>query len=249
MYERNRDDITGAFLSKCDAKVIWGGDSTIKKVRGFECKPRSIEVAFADRYSFAVFNSDAILNANEEEIVEICHRFYNDTFLVDQNACSSPHMIFWLGNSSESAKDIFFSRLKEISKKYQLSEIVVSDKFEHLCRMAAEKKIDSVNRYSNVLYAYDLNDPNSDIEKYRGKCGEFFNIHVNKIDEMIQYFDDEKIQTCVVYGVNKNEILSSILQRNIKGIDRIVDVGQALSLDIFWDGCNVLETLSRVIMY
>ena len=44
----------------------------------------------------------SVLNLNElskknEEIIKICNGFYNDTFLVDQNACSSPHLIYWVG--------------------------------------------------------------------------------------------------------------------------------------------------------
>ena len=35
--------------------------------------------------------------------------FYNDTYLFDQNACTAPHLIIWLGNDEniEIAKEYF----------------------------------------------------------------------------------------------------------------------------------------------
>ena len=33
---------------------------------------------------------------------KITKKFYNDTYLVDQNACSSPHLILWLGKQDKN---------------------------------------------------------------------------------------------------------------------------------------------------
>ena len=34
-------------------------------------------------------------------------KFYNDTYLVDQNACSSPHLIVWIGHENKNLKKGF----------------------------------------------------------------------------------------------------------------------------------------------
>ena len=247
IYERDRDDITSDYIKNCDARVIWGGDATISKIRSFECKPRCVEIAFADRYSFAVFDTNKIYSLGEKELDNICHNFYNDTYLVDQNACSSPQTIFWIGDSYEPAMDRFFNAMAVECKKYELSEIAVGDKYEHLCKMAAVKEIDSSRRYGNAIYAYELNNPVYSIEKYRGKCGEFFCVHLDTLEELPSFLDDEKIQTCISFGIEKEKILALITDNGVRGVDRIVDVGQALDLDSIWDGYDVVGNLSRII--
>ena len=43
--------------------------------------------------------------------------FYNDTYLTDQNACTSPKLVIWLGNNKLEAKKIFWDNLHELVKK------------------------------------------------------------------------------------------------------------------------------------
>ena len=45
--------------------------------------------------------------------------FYNDTYLIDQNACTSPHLIIWYGDKEKikTAKSIFWSKFHKIIKR------------------------------------------------------------------------------------------------------------------------------------
>ena len=36
-----------------------------------------------------------------------------------------------------------------------------------------------------------------------------------------------------------------VLQNNLKGIDRIVPIGQSLNIGLLWDGYDILNILSR----
>ena len=94
-YERDKE-INDYYSGICDGRVIWGGDNTIKALRESPIKPKAVEVVFADRYSFGVIQSERVVSASDEEITSLAHGFYNDTYLMDQNACSTPHCIFWL---------------------------------------------------------------------------------------------------------------------------------------------------------
>ena len=38
----------------------------------------------------------------------LAQNFYNDTYAVDQNACSSPHLMLWKGKSKIIAKKKFW---------------------------------------------------------------------------------------------------------------------------------------------
>ena len=93
-YGHDRE-INDDYSSQCDVRVIWGGDATIRQIRQSDLKPRATEITFADRYSFALFDQEAVASLGEKELAELAGKFYNDTYLMDQNACSSPHLIFW----------------------------------------------------------------------------------------------------------------------------------------------------------
>ena len=94
-YDRALTEPTKRYSALCDVRVIWGGDETIRAIRRAELPPRSTEITFADRYSFGIIDPVAVLNASEQEIRTLAEHFYNDTYLMDQNACSAPHLICW----------------------------------------------------------------------------------------------------------------------------------------------------------
>ena len=107
-YGHNKE-INDYLSSLADIRIIWGGDDTINNLRLSPMKTRSSEIVFADRYSFAVIDSDYYMaTTNKEEVVM---NFYNDTYLVDQNACSSPKLIVWIGKEKERSKEDFWNRL------------------------------------------------------------------------------------------------------------------------------------------
>ena len=89
---------TKKISSICDCRVIWGGDETINQIRQNQIPPRAFEITFADRYSICAINADKFIDDRNPK--KIALGFYNDTYLFDQNACTSPHLIIWLGSKS-----------------------------------------------------------------------------------------------------------------------------------------------------
>ena len=50
------------------------------------------------------------------------------------------------------------------------------------------------------------------------------------------------------FGFEKNVLKSFVLNNNLRGVDRIVPIGNALDIDFNWDGYDLIKTLSRVIV-
>jgi hypothetical protein len=98
-YDRT-SEATAFFSSQCNVRVIWGGDATIATIRKQEIPPRAFDVCFADRYSLAVLRSSEVLKLDGAGLAKLAEAFYNDTYLFDQNACSAPHLVCWLGDSA-----------------------------------------------------------------------------------------------------------------------------------------------------
>ena len=91
-YERS-DEINAFFLKHAKARVIWGGNETINYMRGFEVPPRSREVVFSDRYSLSILDASSVVQADDVAFKRLLEGIYNDIYLMDQFACSSPQLV------------------------------------------------------------------------------------------------------------------------------------------------------------
>ncbi len=248
-YERN-NEITSEFSNKCDARIIWGGDKTINEIRKLWIPERAIDISFADRYSFCILDIEEIIKISEENIKKLAVNFYNDTYLMDQNACSSPQLVIWKGDKGKvsNAKEKFWSSLYEVVKeKYDLKNINVMDKYTKLCRDAINGSYDgNLKRYGNYIYCIELEELKENIFEFKGKFGLFFEYTVEDINQ-IAYIVNKKYQTLTYFGILKEELKEFILNNNFNGIDRIVPVGAAMDISIIWDGFDLTRTLSRTI--
>lgn len=243
-------EINSRYSSQCDVRVVWGGDATIEKLRESLIKLRCMEIVFADRYSFAVFSEQAILKKTEEEFGQFIHRFYNDTYLMDQNACSSPHMIIWVEPDGEKqGRKRFFTALAEKAKEYELAEKKVMDKYTILCeQIAGGMEVERVDTYGNRLYVAELSGLTGNVEEYRGRFGLFYEMDMDMgaLSGLVSRLS-EKTQTCVVDGIAPEQISEIILKTHSQGIDRIVPVGKAMDIGVYWDGYDIIGMMSRKI--
>lgn len=256
MYERN-SKITDTFSRACDVRIVWGGDNTISEIRKSPLKAKAKEIVFADRYSFGIISPEIILNMDENEQKRFAQQFYNDTYLMDQNACSTPHMIFWKSSDKDmimKAQDIFWSNIYEVSKKYDLEDSKVSDKYTDLClRIASdidsiqkECEIGQIKRYENLLYVIELRKVPDSIEALRGRFGMFFECQINELDEIRECIT-EKVQTVAVAGIDKEIVRNFVVENYLMGVDRVVSFGETLSIGLIWDGYNLISEMSRII--
>lgn len=247
-YSRDDDDVTEYFSSIASGRVIWGGDSAIFSIKKFPLPARAVEIAFSDRYSFAVIDSEAVIKADEKEMDRLANAFYNDTYLMDQNACSSPHLVVWVGDGFKEAQGKFWKYAADAAlKRYNLQPVSAVDKFTKLCSEAIDNPYaDSVCRYGNILYVTDLNELPDDADKFRGTCGYFYQYFCRDLNE-ISHIVNEKYQTLVYYGLSSLDLSKFVVNNKLKGVDRIVPIGQALDIDVYWDGYDLIRTLSRIV--
>jgi hypothetical protein len=248
-YDKN-NHITEYFSSVCDARVIWGGDSTIKNVRQYQTPVCCIDIAFADRYSLCVINTDILLDQNSSELNNIIGRFYNDTYIMDQNACSSPHLIVWLGKKKQKAKNQFWELLDSyVRKNYNLLSVSAVDKYNRFCQNAIDINMPfKLIRHGNHIYRILLDKLPDNIHSYRGNCGYFFEYDASNLSD-ITHIISKKYQTLTYFGLDKLSLKNFVIDNKLNGIDRIVPIGQALDINLNWDGYDIIGTLSRYINY
>lgn len=245
---KSNESFTREISLKCDARIIWGGDLTISSVRKFELNERAREITFSDRYSLCVINADKLPIDNKNFYKKLALNFYNDTYLVDQNACSSPHLIIWYGKKNDKKKELFWNNVLEVVKlKYDLSERLAVEKYFELCnQLSKSSNIKKEVRYENFIYTLDLKNLTTNMDSFRGKGGFFYEFNTSKISDIVKIVN-KKYQTLTYFGFDKNFLKNFLFDNNLKGIDRIVPIGKALDIGLVWDGYDLNKFLTRVI--
>ena len=246
-YEQN-DEITGIFSANCNARIIWGGDVAIRNIRKLPIPERGVEIAFSDRYSFCVIDAPSVIKLDEAQLKRLAESFYNDTYLMDQNACSSPHLIVWQGKEKEVAKERFWTAVYiAVAEKYQLAVVNAVDKYTLLCHNAIElNNIRCFKKHSNYVYRIAIDSLPDNMDTLRGKCGYFYEYDTYDINS-IAHIINSKYQTLTYFGVDKSQLLDFVVKNRLSGIDRIVPVGKALDIEVIWDGYDIVKSLSRII--
>jgi hypothetical protein len=240
------DETTASFCKRADVRVIWGGNKTTTHICAIQAMPRCVDVVFPDRYSIAVINAEANKAADEVEIKRLAQNFYNDTYLMDQNACSSPMFIFWL-NKIQDAKERFWNAVLDVAnQKYDLQPAVAMDKYVQFCHDAIDYgDAIELQHKGNLLYRVNFRKlPPSDLTAIRGKGGYFYEYDLTNPNELAPDIN-EKYQTITYYGLNARNIKSFVIKNKQRGIDRIVPIGSAMDIGLLWDGYDLVNILSR----
>ena len=243
---QNSDLISSELSKNVEARVIWGGDSTVKKFKTFETKPRCIDLSFANRYSISLIDSNKLAKLNAQNLSSLAKKFYNDTYTMDQFGCSSPNSIFWLGKNNFAKKRFWFELSEIVNKEYNLDLSGANKKISNLMNFALNKnKIIKAN--INNFNLITLKSKKINFDNFENiNFGTFLEIDLNDINNLKKY-TSEKLQTITYYCIEFKIIKKFIKNNKIKGIDRIVPIGRAFDLTPEWDGLDIISTLSRTI--
>jgi len=254
-HESNANAI---FSADCAVRVIWGGDATIARIRECALPARSFDICFADRYSIAAINSDELTklkteiivperDKNTENLKQLAERFYNDTYLFDQNACSAPHLVVWTGSHVEEAKQLFWDAVQQAAEqKYQFQEVMAVDKLTAMYKQSCAMPTCEEQTKNNLLRRVEIKELPSDIDSFRCAGGYFSEYTAKSLDEIAPIVNT-KYQTLAYFGFEHDELRDFVLRNRLTGIDRIVPFGETTTFSLTWDGMNLIERMSRII--
>lgn len=248
-YEHNRE-ITEYLSQRCHVRIIWGGDETVRTIRSIPLAPLATELAFPDRFSLCALKASEVARIHDDEFEQLIHHFFNDSFLFDQMACSSPRTIVWVGDVStiEHVRRKFWDRLNRYitRQSYHFSAALQVQKLAtgYYLSTKKETKVFESHPYFSLLQVDRLTD------EFRNRhCGGgfFIEITVESLEELAIHLSD-KDQTLSYYGFTHEELLCFAHAISNRGIDRIVPIGQALHFDHIWDGFDLLAQFMREIV-
>lgn len=240
-YGHNRE-VNDILSAASDVRVVWGGDATVEEIRKSPMKARGTEVVFADRYSLCVIDADKYIEIEDKK--QVASDFYNDTYLTDQNACTSPRILIWTGKRRESAKVLFWNELQKLAEeKYTYQDIQGVNKLDSLYRLGAENEgVYLTEGKNNLLVRIRVEDLKKDLLRHMENSGYFLEYDSDNLMELSELCN-QKCQTISYIGETKE--LQTLAESGVRGIDRIVPVGKTMDFSFVWDGYNLLERLTR----
>jgi hypothetical protein len=243
----HEDAITAAISEACDVRVVWGGDATVRAIRAVPLAPRSTELVFADRYSFAILRAAAYQQLTAPERSALAAQFFNDTFWFDQAACSSPRLVVWYGTPEESASAAaaFFAELEaEVEKRgYNSDAGMRLERFTFGCRAALDGPVSDLDRHHGNFDTLTLQELTPFCREHCGG-GLLYQFHTPAL-EPLAAFIDRRDQTMSYFGFEGAGLLELARMVSARGVDRIVPIGRALDFDRYWDGYDLFLEFSR----
>jgi len=247
-YEMD-NSITQYLSSICDCRVVWGSDKTIKSIKNCPTKATCKDIIFPDKYSISIINLNYLASKNKNHISDLAQKFYLDSLMFEQNACTSPHLIFWYGKKKNSTYNLFWKCLNSSISKgklFSLNEKNMIDRYSKFCEFAAKRDEIETSFKDNFIFRTKLKSIPSDIYNLRVGYGYYFEYFLKNIFEIKKYISP-KIQTLTYAGFDPKELKNMILDLKPNGIDRIVPFGRALEFNEIWDGYDLPRCFSKII--
>lgn len=233
-------ELNQKFSLAADCKVVWGGKESVRSILALPQREHCETVVFGPKYSFAVIDEESLTPA-------LCRRLAMDIITFEQDACSSPHVVFY-----ESKRKDRWSIAREVAN--ELAEAF---------RQVTPKFVKPAGGYANVLNARGMYwlDPEKDIlcseeldwsilineelqlEEPVGSRTVFIKV-IDSVDDVIPLIT-HKIQTLGVALSDRKKQFSFCEKATRKGVARCVAPGAMNNYDTPWDGILFINRLVR----
>jgi hypothetical protein len=245
-YSHN-DLISSKISTSVNARVIWGGDQTIKTFKKFETSPRTKDIVFSDRVSMLCIDCNSYLKIKDNQLNVLLRNFFNDAYTFDQMGCSSPQTIFFVGEKTDYQKCIvkFKDDVSEYLENHYQTDLasISSMKLNKMVDDVLENVIKS-QKGNNYVKLLELKD-GVDESNLHGCGGGYFYVRNIKSTNFLKNLQNPKTQTISYYGLSEADKNFLFDLSNGEGIDRIVPLGEALNFNYIWDGYNLFDELSK----
>ncbi|MGE8284192.1 MAG: acyl-CoA reductase [Stenotrophomonas lactitubi] len=243
------DAITTAISRHCHARIIWGGDATVAKIRSLPIAPLAVELAFPDRFGVAVMRATTVAEGSDDDVQELARRFCNDVLWFGQQACSSPRTLYWVGDSNgiAAAKSRFWPAVRMQAATLEDEPAALMTRVTDANLLAAMghgvHSADAIGLYPLRLEAAHADGEIREIQSGHGLVVE---IDLAVLDALAAQLDDRD-QTLVQHGFNAQELRGFLCGLGNRAIDRVVPFGRALDFHPVWDGTDLIDVLTRKI--
>ena len=249
-YGHERIDLQETMAQLVDGAMIWGGRESVLDVRALPFPTWARILAFGPRISVAAMDRQAWSDPNQCQ--KWCLRLARDVWQFEQQACSSPQVLFCENPRKEdlsiflqSLADAFRSENRQhprMDLSTTLASTIVKARASCLLDDAANQALFPTSPDWTILVHHKPNLP----EPTQGRT--LHVVPVRKWSEMISLLDGN-VQTLGLGMTDPDAEVALADLTAARGIDRIVRLGIMHVFDSPWDGSQLIAPLTRLIRY
>ena len=226
-----------------DCRVFWGGEEALNSIRSLPQKTTCKDIIFGPKYSFAIFDKEAIESIQLEKYLE---NLVTDIVSFNQKACSSPHVVF-LEKSSISLEEVtqrFIKVFKKLYKRYPvkfLGETTCAD----IINIRGEYAL-SVDKMLHCSKGFEYTILIGSEFKLEEPIGGR-TVFLKEIDDIfeVKQLITPRVQTVGIALKNQERAINLANEITKAGVDRVVKVGYMSLYDSPWDGSLVISDMVR----
>jgi acyl-CoA reductase-like NAD-dependent aldehyde dehydrogenase len=249
-FNHSRDDLQAAMAQNVDGAMIWGGAEAVSRVRALPFPHWARVAVFGPRLSVAVM--DAEVWNEPMDRWRWCQRIARDVWQFDQQACSSPQVLFLERGAGGDVRQF----VEELSQAFHVENRLHPRSEIHpgltsaICLARATWLLDNTANKGWFSQSPDwtiLLGEGTDIPKpTQGRT-----LSVLVVDDLLEVISrfDGTVQTLglAIGNAQKEDALARAAGR--RGVDRIVKLGRMHVFGSPWDGMDLIRPMVRVVRY
>jgi hypothetical protein len=249
-FEHDRRDLQEAMARVVDGAMIWGGQEAVLEIRSLPFPHWARLAVFGPRISVAAMDAGAWSNRDEQKTW--CLRLARDVWQFDQQACSSPQVLY-LERKAGKTSDEFLEHLKSAFESENLAHprpTIEAALTSAIARARASWLLEDLSHRAAFPIGPDwtiLIGSGSDLpQPVQGKT--LMVLEVDDLKDVISKLDGN-VQTLglgMADAEREKEIVTLAGQR---GIDRIVKLGRMHTFVSPWDGVDLIRPMVRMVRH
>ena len=249
-FDHRRQDLHEAMARSVDGAMIWGGQEAVLHVRSLPFPHWARIAVFGPRISVAAMNAGAWNNPDDQKTW--CLRMARDLWQFDQQACSSPQVLFLERNAGQSTEQ-FLANLKiafETENQAHprrtipavLSSAIAKARASWLLEDQAHKAIFPIGPDWTILVGSGADVP----QPVQGKT--LYVLEVDNLMDVVSKFDGN-VQTLGLGMADAERENQLALLAGQRGVDRIVKLGRMHTFMPPWDGVDLIRPMVRMVRH
>jgi hypothetical protein len=249
-FEHDRQDLQEAMAQAVDGAMIWGGKEAVLQIRALPFPHWARVAVFGPRMSVAAMDAGAWGNPDERE--SWCRRIVRDVWQFDQQACSSPQVLFLetgLGQSTAQFLPVL-RRAFETENQTHPRRTIPAALTSAICQARASWLLKDPAHQAVFPKGPDwtlLLGSGSDLpEPIQGRT-----LTVLEVDDLLDPVSkfDGNVQTLGLGMADPEKERKLAWLAGKRGVDRIVKLGRMHVFVPPWDGVDLIRPMVRMVRH
>jgi hypothetical protein len=253
VFDHERLDLHRAMAQSVDGAMIWGGEEAVSEIRSLPFPHWARLAVFGPRISVAAIDAASCNRAVARDV--FCRRIARDLWQFDQQACSSPQILFLETRQGHPAEE-FVQALRaafETENRIHPRETIQASLTSAICQARASWLLEDVANRAVFPAGPEwtiLQGQGPEIPKtFQPTGGKTLTVlEVSILLEAVAKLDGN-VQTLGLAMVNPETEATLAAVAAFRGVDRIVQLGRMHVFSPPWDGVDLIRIMVRMVRH